>query len=80
MTKKIGRFLSRDPYGPGSPMRATARSTKGILKKLVDGWGGAADVIGPAERPSRRIYTGRGIEGDWAAVGHTLRRAALTAK
>jgi hypothetical protein len=50
------------------------RVTVSFVKGFVDGLGSATVAVESTKRP-RRTYNGRGLKGDWVAVGDSIRRA-----
>jgi hypothetical protein len=68
MTQKLGRFLTTET--------AKQVRTGAAIRSFVDGLGGAATIMALPLSRFRTRYAGRGIEGDWAAVGSCIRRAA----
>jgi hypothetical protein len=66
---KTGRFLTSGHEASG---RKTAVSS--LAKGFVDGLGGATLVM-DSPRMTYRTYKGRGLKGDWIAVGDCIRRA-----
>jgi hypothetical protein len=60
-----GKFLCAEP---------TKTKAQHFYKGFVDGLGGATTLSGP-KRIACRTYKGRGLKGDWIAVGNSIRRA-----
>jgi hypothetical protein len=66
---KTGYFLTSRGERSG---RASAASA--LAKGFITGVG-SATLVAEATKMTHRPYKGRGLKGDWAAVGDSLRRA-----
>jgi hypothetical protein len=64
-----GRFLAS-----GRETSGRIRCRSALVKGFVDGVGAGTFVV-EATKQSPRTYKGRGLKGDWVAVGESLRRA-----
>lgn len=64
---RTGRFLTAKEAEGQHPTKCFARG-------FVDGLGSAATITERTATNYRR-YEGRGLKGDWSAVGRTIRRA-----
>jgi hypothetical protein len=66
---KTGYFLTS-----GREKSCQVRSASALAKGFITGVGSAALVV-DATKMTPRTYKGRGLKGDWVAVGDSLRRA-----
>jgi len=51
------------------------RRPRGLVASFVDGLGSAATIM-DLQVPFGVTYRSRGLRGDWAVIGHDIRRAA----
>lgn len=66
--------LKTDLFLPAAASPGERRPMSVFVRGLVDGLGSAA-TLGEPMRLSRARYKGRGLRGDWIAVGGSMRRA-----
>lgn len=55
--------------------RETRTRAASFMRGFIDGVGGVAALSESVKATAPRKYEGRGIKGDWIAVGESIRRA-----
>lgn len=65
---KTGRFLTS-----GRETSAPTRAASSLAKGFIDGVG-SASIVTDSPKMACRTYKGRGLKGDWIAVGDSIRR------